>query len=55
MRPKTKKEIYTIRKTANESNHEIVIKGREESEKVIAFLSTLLIIIYELPQMLTAT
>lgn len=53
--PNGKDWVDFIRKTANESNHEIVIKGREESEKVIAFLSTLLIIIYELPQMLTAT
>lgn len=50
--PDGKEWVDYIRTTANESNHEIVIKDKEESEKVMAFLSTLLIVIYELPQML---
>ena len=50
--PNGKAWVDFIRSTANESNHEIVIKDKEESEKVMAFLSTLLIVIYELPEML---
>ena len=50
--PNGKAWVDFIRTTANESNHEIIIKDKDESEKVMAFLSTLLIVIYELPQML---
>ena len=38
-----------IRKTGNVANHEIVIKEKEETKKVITFLSSLLMFIYELP------
>ena len=41
-----------IRKTGNVANHEIVIKEKEETEKVISFISTLLLVIYEMPNML---
>ena len=38
-----------IRKSGNVANHQIVIKEKEETEKVITFLSSLLLFIYELP------
>ena len=47
--PNGKKWVDYIRKTGNKVNHEIIIKGKEETEKVITFLSTLLLFIYELP------
>lgn len=50
--PNGKKWVDYIRTSGNVANHEIVIKEREESEKVITFLSTLLLVIYELPNSL---
>ena len=38
-----------IRTSGNVANHQIVIKEKEETEKVITFLSSLLLFIYELP------
>ena len=50
--PNGKPWVDFIRKTGNVANHEIVIKEKEETEKVISFLSTLLLVIYEMPNML---
>lgn len=47
--PNGKKWVDYIRKTGNVANHEIVIKEKEETKKVITFLSSLLMFIYELP------
>ncbi len=41
-----------IRTSGNIANHQLVIKDKEETEKVISFLSALLYIIYELPNVL---
>lgn len=50
--PNGKKWVDYIRTSGNVANHEIVIKEKEETEKVITFLSTLLLVIYELPNSL---
>lgn len=50
--PNGKKGVDFIRTSGNVANHEIVIKEKEETEKVISFLSTLLLVIYELPMTL---
>lgn len=50
--PNGKQWVDFIRTSGNVANHEIVIKEKEETEKVISFLSTLLLVIYELPNML---
>lgn len=50
--PNGKKWVDYIRTSGNVANHEIVIKEKEETEKVITFLSTLLLVIYELPNAL---
>lgn len=50
--PNGKKWVDYIRTSGNVANHEIVIKEKEETEKVINFLSTLLLVIYELPNSL---
>lgn len=50
--PNGKNWVDFIRTSGNVANHEIVIKGKEETEKVITFLSTLLLVIYELPNAL---
>lgn len=50
--PNGKKWVDFIRTSGNVANHEIVIKEKEETEKVITFLSTLLLVIYELPNSL---
>lgn len=50
--PNGKPWVDFIRKTGNVANHEIVIKEKEETEKVISFISTLLLVIYEMPNML---
>lgn len=50
--PNGKKWVDFIRISGNVANHEIVIKERAETEKVITFLSTLLLVIYELPSSL---
>ena len=47
--PNGKQWVDFIRKSGNVANHEIVIKEKEETEKVITFLSSLLLFIYELP------
>ena len=47
--PNGKTWVDYIRKTGNEANHEIIIKEKQETEKVISFLSMLLLFIYELP------
>lgn len=47
--PNGKKWVDYIRKTGNVANHEIVIKEKEETKRVITFLSSLLMFIYELP------
>ncbi len=52
--PNGKKWVDYIRTSGNVANHEIVIKEREETQKVITFLSTLLLVIYELPNSLEA-
>lgn len=50
--PNGKKWVDFIRTSGNVANHEIVIKEKNETEKVITFLSTLLLVIYELPNSL---
>lgn len=50
--PNGKAWVDYIRKSGNEATHEIVVKEKEEAEKVITFLSTLLLVIYELPNSL---
>lgn len=50
--PSGKKWVDYIRTSGNMANHEIVIKEKEETEKIITFLSTLLLVIYELPNSL---
>lgn len=50
--PNGKKWVDFIRTSGNVANHEIVIKEKEETEKVITFLSALLLVIYELPNSL---
>lgn len=50
--PNGKQWVDFIRTSGNVANHEIVIKEKEETEKVISFLSTLLLVIYELPNLL---
>ena len=50
--PNGKKWVDFIRTSGNIANHEIVVKEKEETEKVITFLSTLLLVIYELPNAL---
>ncbi|WP_295095257.1 DUF4145 domain-containing protein [Ruminococcus sp.] len=47
--PNGKDWVDFIRKSGNVANHEIIIKEKEETEKVITFLSSLLLFIYELP------
>lgn len=47
--PNGKAWVDFIRSSGNMANHEIIIKEKEETEKVITFLSTLLLVIYELP------
>lgn len=47
--PNGKAWVDFIRTSGNIANHELIIKEKEETEKVISFLSTLLLIIYELP------
>ncbi len=47
--PNGKAWVDFIRTSGNVANHEVIIKEREETEKVITFLSTLLLFIYELP------
>jgi hypothetical protein len=47
--PNGKQWVDFIRTSGNVANHEIIIKEKEETEKVISFLSTLLLVIYELP------
>ena len=47
--PNGKSWVDFIRNSGNVANHQIVIKEREETEKVITFLSSLLLFIYELP------
>lgn len=47
--PNGKKWVDFIRTSGNQANHEIIIKEKEETEKVISFLSMLLLFIYELP------
>ncbi len=47
--PNGKSWVDFIRTSGNMANHELIIKDREETEKVITFLSTLLLFIYELP------
>lgn len=50
--PNGRQWVDFIRTSGNVANHEIVIKEKEETEKVITFLSTLLLVIYELPNAL---
>lgn len=50
--PNGKDWVDFIRKSGNIANHEIIIKEKDETEKVISFVSMLLIFIYELPNML---
>ena len=50
--PNGKAWIDYIRQSANEANHEIVIKTREDAIKVLTFISYLLIFDYELPNSL---
>ena len=50
--PNGKKWVDFIRTSGNVANHEIIIKEKDETEKVITFLSTLLLVIYELPNAL---
>lgn len=50
--PNGKKWVDYIRTSGNMANHEIVIKEKEETEKIITFLSALLLVIYELPNSL---
>lgn len=50
--PNGKDWVDFIRTSGNNANHEIVIKEKDETEKVINFLSTLLLVIYELPNSL---
>ena len=50
--PNGKKWVDFIRASGNVANHEIIIKEKDETEKVITFLSTLLLVIYELPNAL---
>ena len=47
--PNGKEWVDFIRKSGNVANHQIVIKEKEETEKVISFLSSLLLFVYELP------
>ncbi len=47
--PNGKQWVDFIRESGNVANHQIVIKEKEETEKVITFLSSLLLFIYELP------
>lgn len=47
--PNGRQWVDFIRTSGNVANHEIVIKEREEAEKVIMFISSLLMFIYELP------
>ena len=47
--PNGKTWVDFIRKSGNVANHQIVIKEKEETEKIITFLSALLLFIYELP------
>ncbi len=47
--PNGKSWVDCIRTSGNVANHEIAIKEKEETEKVILFLSALLLFIYELP------
>lgn len=47
--PNGKAWVDFIRTSGNIANHELIIKEKEETEKVISFLSTLLLVIYELP------
>lgn len=51
--PNGKKWVDFIRTSGNVANHDIIIKEKDETEKVIMFLSTLLLFIYELPSALT--
>ena len=47
--PNGKGWVDFIRTSGNQANHEIIIKEKVETEKVISFLSMLLLFIYELP------
>ena len=47
--PQGRAWVDFIRQSGNVANHQIVIKEKEETEKVITFLSSLLLFIYELP------
>lgn len=47
--PNGKAWVDFIRTSGNVANHELIIKEKEETEKVITFLSALLLVIYELP------
>lgn len=47
--PNGKAWVDFIRRSGNVANHDIIIKEKEETEKVILFLSALLLFIYELP------
>ena len=47
--PQGKAWVDYIRRSGNGANHEIVIKEREETKKVLTFLSSLLLFIYDLP------
>ena len=53
--PNGKPWVDYIRKSGNIANHELVIKEKEETEKVLSFLSALLFFIYELPNELEIT
>ena len=47
--PNGRSWVDFIRTSGNMANHELIIKEKEETEKVIFFLSTLLLFIYEIP------
>lgn len=52
--PNGKEWVDFIRRSGNMANHEITIKGKDETGKIIDFLSMLLMFIYELPNMLVS-
>ncbi len=45
--PNSKKLLEFIRKQGNEPNHQIVIKNKDDAEKILKFLSIILTFVYE--------
>jgi len=45
--PNSKKLLEFIREQGNEPNHQIVIKNKEDAEKILKFLSIILAFVYE--------